>query len=67
VVRGQASLGEAARTLKRDTRRYAKRQWTWFAREEGVHWVSADLGDRPCPVAEVKKLIERTRIFDYPG
>lgn len=67
VVLGQASLGEAVRTMKRDTRRYAKRQWTWFAREEGVHWVPADAGERPCPLAEVKKLIERTRIFDYAG
>jgi tRNA dimethylallyltransferase len=28
--------------MQRDTVRYAKRQWTWFAREPGIEWI--DLG-----------------------
>lgn len=31
---------EAVRRLKRDTRRFAKRQMTWFRKEPDVHWVS---------------------------
>ncbi len=30
---------EAVRLLKRDTRRYAKRQFTWFRKEPGLTWV----------------------------
>jgi tRNA dimethylallyltransferase len=31
-------LSEAARTMKRDTRRYAKRQMTWFGRDQEINW-----------------------------
>ena len=33
---GEISLSEAAETIKRDTRRFAKRQLTWFRREKTV-------------------------------
>ena len=36
---GEISLEEAIRILKRDTRHFAKRQLTWFRREEDVIWV----------------------------
>ncbi|EAY29145.1 tRNA (adenosine(37)-N6)-dimethylallyltransferase MiaA [Microscilla marina] len=31
---------EAVRLLKRNSRRYAKRQMTWFRRDEEIHWFS---------------------------
>ncbi|MDI6775622.1 MAG: tRNA (adenosine(37)-N6)-dimethylallyltransferase MiaA [Syntrophales bacterium] len=39
-LRGEYSLGEAVRTIKRDTRRYAKRQLTWFKADRDVEWFS---------------------------
>ncbi len=33
-------LEEAVRLTKRDTRRYAKRQITWFKKMKGIHWFS---------------------------
>ena len=39
-LRGEYSLGEAVRTIKRDTRRYAKRQLTWFKADKDVEWFS---------------------------
>lgn len=65
VVTEGASLDEAMRTMKRDTRRYAKRQWTWFGREPGVRWMSMEAGGLGHAIVEVKKLIELTRLFDY--
>ena len=41
-VRGEASLGECTETLKRATRRYAKRQLTWFLGREYVHPLFCD-------------------------
>jgi len=41
ALAGEATLEEAVRRMKRDTRRYAKRQLTWFAREPGLEWVDA--------------------------
>jgi tRNA dimethylallyltransferase len=38
VVMGEMSLGEALELMKRDTRRLAKRQLTWFRGENEIHW-----------------------------
>lgn len=40
--RGEKSLGQALDDLKRETRRYAKRQITWFKRRENAVWLYAD-------------------------
>ena len=40
--RGEVSLPEAQDTIKRETRRYAKRQLTWFRREEQARWLFVD-------------------------
>ena len=39
---GKCSLEEAKENIKRETRRYAKRQLTWFRREEDAVWLYAD-------------------------
>jgi tRNA dimethylallyltransferase len=44
VVRGQMSLDDARAAIQQGTRRYAKRQLTWFRREPDVHWL-ASFGD----------------------
>jgi tRNA dimethylallyltransferase len=43
VLRGTLTEAEALRRMQRDTVRYAKRQWTWFAREPGLQWLDVDL------------------------
>lgn len=40
-LRGEISLPEAVEMIKRDTRRYAKRQMTWFRREKRINWIDA--------------------------
>jgi tRNA dimethylallyltransferase len=35
---------EAIRQMKRDTRHYAKRQWTWFKADPDVHWWGESTG-----------------------
>jgi tRNA dimethylallyltransferase len=42
-LRGEIPLDEAVRLIKRGTKRYAKRQFTWFKKEEGIHWI--DISD----------------------
>ncbi len=41
-LKGEADLDTAAESLKQQTRRYAKRQLTWFRREDRVNWIYAD-------------------------
>jgi tRNA dimethylallyltransferase len=39
---GTVSLDEAVRLMQRDTRRYAKRQITWFKGDPEFRWFHAD-------------------------
>ena len=41
-LRGEQTLGEAVENLKRETRRFAKRQLTWFRRNDKIKWIYAD-------------------------
>lgn len=43
-LRGEVSLPEATEQIKRETRRYAKRQMTWFRKEPDVCWLDAKEG-----------------------
>lgn len=36
---GRYDLAEAVRLIKRNTRHYAKKQLTWWARDPSVHWI----------------------------
>ncbi len=40
--KGEAALEECIEKLKRETRRYAKRQLTWFRRDKEIHWLYVD-------------------------
>src|SRR5262249_27241297 len=46
VLRNKMSMEAARAAIQQSTRRYAKRQLTWFRREHGVHWIE-DFGDSP--------------------
>lgn len=39
---GEKSLEDATELLKQQTRRYAKRQMTWFRRDDRINWLYAD-------------------------
>ena len=39
---GSISLEVATENLKRETRRYAKRQLTWFRRNKNINWINID-------------------------
>lgn len=49
---GKCSFEEAVELIKRNSRRYAKRQMTWFRRDDSIHWITPKESD-------VAKLIER--------
>ena len=36
---GETTLDEAVTLIKRDTRRYSKRQMTWFSKENDIYWL----------------------------
>ncbi|NPV52598.1 MAG: tRNA (adenosine(37)-N6)-dimethylallyltransferase MiaA [Firmicutes bacterium] len=56
---GLCTLDEAISLIKRNTRRYAKRQITWFKKEPGVTWVNLDaFGSFSEAVENIHHLIE---------
>lgn len=55
--KGDCSLGEAAESLKMQTRRYAKRQLTWFNKDKRIHWLYAD-EEKDMPAAAEKTVRE---------
>ena len=44
-LNGECTFDEAISILKRDTRRFAKRQLTWFRREKDVCWIEKEQYD----------------------
>lgn len=61
-IDGEITLAEAAENLKRATRRYAKRQITWFSRNQKAHTLYADCEDI-CQKA--KCIIESEGLQEY--
>lgn len=53
---GEIPLQDAAELLKQQTRRYAKRQLTWFRRNKDIHWIYAD--ECESVFSESQKLID---------
>lgn len=52
---GERSLESAIEKTAQDVRNYAKRQFTWFRKEEGVTWVDG-FGDMPETVEELFRI-----------
>ena len=61
MLRGEMTPEEALVEAQRNTRRYAKRQMTWFRKERGVEWLSG-FGDDPGTVhAALERISEYLR------
>lgn len=59
-IENKISLERAAELIKRNTRRYAKRQMTWFRKDERIKWIDingeSDLKNAAGIIAETYKL-----------
>lgn len=51
--KGETDLDNAVEDLKRQTRRYAKRQLTWFNKREDINWLYADCEDTFLKAVEI--------------
>ena len=52
-IKGETSLEDAVNTLKTATRRYAKRQMTWFSSKNYVRWIDADRDGKMRPFEDI--------------
>jgi len=61
-LEGKISLNEAVERVKQETRRYAKRQLTWFRRDRRIHWLNIDeFTDFNQLMMEVSQLIDKRK------
>ncbi len=65
VVRGALTVEEAVISTQRDTRRYAKRQWTWFRRETEIRWLRG-FGDSRGVQRKLAELVQNY-LREFPG
>lgn len=56
---GETSLDDAVESIKTATRRYAKRQRTWFRKDNRIVWLSADANDTERLAESVLTVLER--------
>ncbi|MFV8827238.1 tRNA (adenosine(37)-N6)-dimethylallyltransferase MiaA [Alkalihalobacterium sp. APHAB7] len=57
-IEGRVSKEEAIEILKRNSRRYAKRQYTWFRNKADVHWFDMTNANFNKKIIEIKHFIE---------
>ncbi len=59
-IEGRCTLGEAVNILKRDSRRYAKRQLTWFNRNKEINWINlSEYASKDSPAEHIFEIIQR--------
>ncbi len=59
-LEGNMDLNSCIEIMKQRTRKYAKRQYTWFNHQVKVNWFEVNLNDFDKTVDEVYKFVEKT-------
>jgi tRNA dimethylallyltransferase len=52
-LENEVTLEESVELIKKGSRNYAKRQLTWFRRDERIKWIDVDIYDNILDVSEV--------------
>lgn len=64
-LKGEINFNDAVELLKRNTRRYAKRQLTWFRRDENINWIFVDEYSEYSQIIDVTmRFINDSRMFN---
>ena len=56
---GNCTLEEALDLIKQRSRRYAKRQYTWFNNQMDIEWFNVDFNDFNNTIKEVENYINK--------
>ena len=64
-LEGSLSLEECLENLKRQTRRYAKRQITWLKRDQRIHWLDPSAMDFDSLVKQAKQVLQKDLSLCY--
>ncbi len=61
AIEGKITEAQAIESTQQETRRYAKRQQTWFRKEQDVHWIPG-FGDDPEVQAQALEILRRAGV-----
>ena len=56
ALKGECTIGEAADQVRQASRRYAKRQLTWFRRNQKIHWLIRQEGQSGVEILTAARL-----------
>ncbi len=59
ALEGQGTIEEAADQVRQSSRRYAKRQLTWFRRNKNIHWLTRETGQASGEILEQARRVVR--------
>ena len=59
ALKGNGTIPEAAEAVKLSSRRYAKRQLTWFRRNKNMHWLTREAGEGPEEIIQKARQVFR--------
>ena len=59
ALRGEISMEEAVRLTKQASRNFAKRQLTWFRRDERVRWIPAEGRDAEALAGQMRDVLSK--------
>lgn len=65
VLRGEKNIEEARAAIQQATRRYSKRQMTWFRKDPAVHWL-AGFGHEQRVQDEVRQWLRQLGLAESP-
>ncbi len=57
-LEGKMTLTETIDKISRDTRRYAKRQYTWFLRDKNIRWFDVSKQGKKRTIENIIKIVE---------
>lgn len=64
-LNGECGIDEAVRIIKRNTRRYAKRQFTWFNAEPDMNWIELTGIEGPSKAVELIRPLLKARGIEF--
>jgi tRNA dimethylallyltransferase len=64
-LKGRYRMEEAIQLLKRNTRRYGRRQMIWFRRDKRIKWIDAIGTDISCAIGKAGKILDNFLKMEY--
>ena len=61
--RGTKTIDEVTDIIKRDSRRYAKRQLTWFRRNACINWIDIEEDEKDDAIKKIINYLEANQMF----